>query len=91
MRDAAVHARRPRKNRKENARTCRTGFAERAQYLPKPEALEFYKKSNQMFKCELVEEKVTEPTVSFYTTGKFIDFAAAPHIPSTKRIQAFKL
>jgi len=26
-------------------------------YLPKPEALEFYKKSNQMFKCELVEEK----------------------------------
>src|SRR6201982_2935456 len=60
-------------------------------YLPKPEALEFYKKSNQIFKCELVEEKVTEPMVSFYTTGKFIDFCRGPHIPSTKRIQAFKL
>src|ERR1700745_733316 len=60
-------------------------------YLPKPEALEFYKKSNQIFKCELVDEKVTEPMVSFYTTGKFIDFCRGPHIPSTKRIQAFKL
>src|SRR5437764_4912530 len=59
--------------------------------IPKPEALEFYKKSNQIFKCELVEEKVTEPMVSFYTTGKFIDFCRGPHIPSTKRIQAFKL
>jgi len=60
-------------------------------YMPKPEALEFYKKSNQIFKCELVEEKVTELMVSFYTTGKFIDFCRGPHIPSTKRIQAFKL
>src|SRR6266436_34984 len=60
-------------------------------YMPKPEALELYKKSNQIFKCELVEEKVTEPMVSFYTTGKFIDFCRGPHIPSTKRIQAFKL
>src|SRR6202140_2640065 len=59
--------------------------------LPKSEALELYKKSNQIFKCELVEEKADEPMVSFYTTGKFIDFCRGPHIPSTKRIQAFKL
>ena len=59
--------------------------------IPKPEALELYKKSNQTFKCELVDEKAVEPLVSFYTTGKFIDFCRGPHIPSTKRIQAFKL
>src|SRR5467141_567077 len=59
--------------------------------LPKSEAIELYKKTNQVFKCELVEEKATEPMVSFYTTGKFIDFCRGPHIPSTKRIQAFKL
>ncbi len=59
--------------------------------IPKPEALELYKKSNQIFKCELVQEKALEPIVSFYTTGKFIDFCRGPHIPSTKRIQAFKL
>src|SRR6059058_4816228 len=59
--------------------------------MPKPEAIELYTKSNQVFKCELVEEKAVEPMVSFYTTGKFIDFCRGPHIPSTKRITAFKL
>jgi len=59
--------------------------------LPKAEALKLYKDSNQIFKCELVEEKADEPMVSFYTTGKFIDFCRGPHIPSTKRIHAFKL
>jgi threonyl-tRNA synthetase len=59
--------------------------------MPKPEAIELYKKTNQIFKCELVEEKAEDPMVSFYTTGKFIDFCRGPHIPSTKRITAFKL
>ena len=59
--------------------------------IPKPEAIELYRKSNQEFKCELVEEKAVEPMVSFYTTGKFIDFCRGPHIPSTGRIKAFKL
>jgi len=59
--------------------------------LPKEEALKLYKDSNQVFKCKLIEEKADEPMVSFYTTGKFIDFCRGPHIPSTKRIQAFKL
>jgi threonyl-tRNA synthetase len=59
--------------------------------IPKPEAVELYRKSNQEFKCELVEEKATDPLVSFYTTGKFIDFCRGPHIPSTGRIKAFKL
>jgi threonyl-tRNA synthetase len=59
--------------------------------IPKPEAVELYKKNNQIFKCELVEEKAVDPMVSFYTTGKFIDFCRGPHIPSTKRIHAFKL
>src|ERR1700688_3277020 len=59
--------------------------------LPKPEALELYRKWDQGFKCELVEEKAVESMVSFYTTGKFIDFCRGPHIPSTGRIRAFKL
>ena len=59
--------------------------------LPKDEALKLYKDSNQIFKCELIEEKADEPMVSFYTTGKFIDFCRGPHIPSTGRIKAFKL
>jgi threonyl-tRNA synthetase len=60
-------------------------------FIPKLEAVEIYRKSNQQFKCELVEEKATDPMVSFYTTGNFIDFCRGPHIPSTGRIKAFKL
>jgi len=59
--------------------------------IPKAEAVEMYRKAKQEFKCELVEEKAIEPMVSFYTTGKFIDFCRGPHIPSTGRIKAFKL
>ncbi|HEV8385959.1 MAG TPA: threonine--tRNA ligase [Candidatus Acidoferrales bacterium] len=59
--------------------------------LPKPEAMKLYQQLDQPFKCELVEEKANEPMVSFYTTGKFIDFCRGPHIPSTGRIRAFKL
>src|SRR5271156_1917332 len=59
--------------------------------MPKPEALELYRNNQQQFKCELVEEKATDPLVSFYTTGKFVDFCRGPHIPSTGRIKAFKL
>jgi threonyl-tRNA synthetase len=66
-------------------------FPNERKLIPKPEAVEMYRKSNQEFKCELVEEKATEPMVSFYSTGKFIDFCRGPHIPSTGRIKAFKL
>jgi threonyl-tRNA synthetase len=59
--------------------------------VPKAEAIELYKNWNQEFKCELVQEKAVEPMVSFYSTGKFIDFCRGPHIPSTGRIRAFKL
>src|ERR1700745_3482859 len=57
--------------------------------LPKPEALALYKETNQTFKCELVEEKAVEPIVSFYTTGKFIDFFLCPQITSTLCIISF--
>ncbi len=59
--------------------------------LPKEEALKLYRDSGQVFKCELVEEKAAEPKVSFYVTGKFVDFCRGPHIPSTGPIRAFKL
>ena len=56
-------------------------------YLPKAEALELYKKSNQIFKCELIEKKATEPMVSFYTTGKFMDFCRGPIFPAPEKFK----
>jgi threonyl-tRNA synthetase len=42
-------------------------------------------------KCELIEERAGE-IFSEYTLGpNFIDFCRGPHLPSTKKIKAFKL
>jgi threonyl-tRNA synthetase len=55
----------------------------------KDEGLEKYK--DAWMKCELITEKADE-TFSEYTLGPgFIDFCRGPHVPSTKRIKAFKL
>ena len=57
-----------------------------ARCFPRRKPSSFTATGIKSFNCELVEEKATEPMVSFYTTGKFIDFCRGPHIPSTGRI-----
>jgi threonyl-tRNA synthetase len=59
--------------------------------MPKAEALKLYHDWPQPFKCELIEEKAIEPMVSFYQSGKFIDFCLGPHIPHWGLLKAFKL
>jgi threonyl-tRNA synthetase len=55
----------------------------------KDEGLDKYK--DAWMKVELIREKADE-TFSEYTLGPaFIDFCRGPHVPSTKRIKAFKL
>jgi threonyl-tRNA synthetase len=59
------------------------------QYMEKAKGLEVYKA--QPMKCELIEEKA-DAVFSEYTLGpNFIDFCRGPHVPSTKKIKAFKL
>src|SRR6202171_3119320 len=58
-------------------------------YLPKEEGLKLY--SDQPMKVELITEKA-DAIFSEYTLGPhFIDFCRGPHVPSTKKIKAFKL
>ncbi len=57
----------------------------------KPEGLDKYGKEGAWMKCELITEKADE-WFSEYTLGPhFIDFCRGPHVPSTKRLKAFKL
>jgi len=59
------------------------------QYMEKQKGLEMYK--DQPMKCELITEKA-DAIFSEYTLGPhFIDFCRGPHVPSTKKIKAFKL
>ncbi|MBV8844795.1 MAG: TGS domain-containing protein, partial [Bryobacterales bacterium] len=58
-------------------------------YTPKPEGLKLY--ADQPMKIELINERAGD-IFSEYTLGpNFIDFCRGPHIPSTKKIKAFKL
>src|SRR5690349_17923613 len=58
------------------------------------QALERFKREQQDYKVELIEDLVRDngvSSVSLYTNGPFTDLCRGPHAPSTKRIKAFKL
>jgi threonyl-tRNA synthetase len=58
------------------------------------DALERFRREQQDYKVELIEDLVKNEgveTVSLYTNGPFTDLCRGPHAPSTKRIKAFKL
>ncbi len=58
-------------------------------YTKKDEGLKLY--SDQPMKVELITERAGD-IFSEYTLGPgFIDFCRGPHVPSTKKIKAFKL
>jgi threonyl-tRNA synthetase len=58
--------------------------------FPKEEGRKLFAQMGEFLKCELIEEKA-EPVFSAYRTGKFLDFCRGPHLPSTGRLQAFKM
>src|SRR4051794_25521345 len=62
------------------------------------EALELFRKEDQPYKVELIEDLVrnADPAhplthVSLYRNGPFLDLCRGPHAPSTGKIGAFKL
>jgi threonyl-tRNA synthetase len=58
-------------------------------YTPKAEGLKLY--ADQPMKIELINERAGE-VFSEYTLGpNFIDFCRGPHVPSTKKLKAFKM
>ncbi|WP_031498360.1 threonine--tRNA ligase [Bryobacter aggregatus] len=59
--------------------------------IAKPEGLAKYEAMNEPMKVELITERADD-IFSEYTMGPgFIDFCRGPHVPSTKKLKAFKL
>lgn len=54
------------------------------------EAIEHFRKAGEIYKVELLEA-IPDETVSLYRTGDFLDLCRGPHLPSTKKVKAFKL
>ncbi len=60
--------------------------------LPKEKAVEFFKKKNDPYKLELLEDiDGNSEIVSLYHEGQFTDLCRGPHLPNTKKIKHFKL
>jgi len=58
--------------------------------IPRIKAIEIFKKLNERFKVELLEE-IREDIVSIYKQANFIDLCRGPHLPSTGYVRFFKL
>jgi threonyl-tRNA synthetase len=58
--------------------------------ISKEEAKELFKKLNEDFKIELIEE-VPDGKVSIYSQENFVDLCKGPHLLSTGQIKAIKL
>jgi len=58
--------------------------------LPKEEAIDLFRERKEVYKVELLQE-ISDNLVTIYQQGDFVDLCRGPHIPSTKRIKAFKL
>jgi len=59
--------------------------------ISKADAMEFFKKTGQTYKCEHIEQDLEDGTISTYTQGNFTDLCRGPHIVSTGIIKAIKL
>lgn len=58
--------------------------------VPREEAIGLFSKVGEKYKVELLEG-FTDPVVSFYQQGDFIDLCRGPHVPHSGFLKAFKL
>ena len=60
------------------------------QEVSRDSAIELFRSLGEDYKVRLIED-LSEPVVSLYRQGDFVDLCRGPHLPSTGRIKAFKL
>jgi threonyl-tRNA synthetase len=59
--------------------------------LPRDEAIAHFEQLGESYKAELIRAIPEGETLSLYRQGDFEDLCRGPHVPSTGKLQAFKL
>ena len=54
-------------------------------------AVEFFRNKGEGYKVQIIESIPSNEDLSFYQQGDFIDLCRGPHVPSTGKLQVFKL
>ncbi|MEW6647126.1 MAG: threonine--tRNA ligase [Pseudomonadota bacterium] len=59
--------------------------------MPREEAIAFFRNMGEEYKARIIEDIPHGEVLSLYRQGDFIDLCRGPHVPSTGKLQAFKL
>ncbi len=74
----------------EAIRICSEDYKVRREEMSSENAKEFFKKMNEDYKVQLIEE-FGLPVVSVYWQGEFVDLCRGPHIHRTGIVKSFKV
>src|SRR5690349_16012800 len=61
------------------------------QVMPRDEAVKFFKDQGELYKAEIIAGIPSGENISLYRQNNFIDLCRGPHVPSTGKLQVFKL
>ena len=59
--------------------------------MSRNDAVELFTQMGETYKVQILETIPADEDLSFYKQGDFIDLCRGPHVPSTGKLQAFKL
>lgn len=59
--------------------------------LPRDEAIQYFESIGEQYKAEIIRDIPAGETLSLYKQGDFEDLCRGPHVPSTGKLQVFKL
>ncbi|MFH1856486.1 MAG: threonine--tRNA ligase [Candidatus Omnitrophota bacterium] len=75
---------------REMAKIIKENFKFEKQIVKKEEAVDLFKKLDEPYKLELIEN-IEDDAVTVYRNDDFVDLCRGPHLDSTGQIKAFKL
>ncbi|MFN3234002.1 MAG: threonine--tRNA ligase [Gammaproteobacteria bacterium] len=59
--------------------------------ISRNEAIEYFKGIGENYKAEIISDLPEDEVLTIYQQGDFIDLCRGPHVPSTGRLNAFKI
>ena len=70
---------------------AKADFKVQRSVMPRDEAVQFFRNMGEEYKAEIIASIPSDQDISLYRQGDFIDLCRGPHVPSTGKLQAFKL
>ena len=58
---------------------------------PRDKAIEIFRNMGEHYKVQIIEDLPGDEEITIYKQGEWMDLCCGPHVPSTGKLQAFKL